>query len=107
MTDLDNFREPEPPRQTAPYLKGPDGYIYVWTDLLALRGDMVPCYELPDSFKKEQNYNDNVPLKDIRFMKKEEVIEEARVKWGFTFPDDMTAKKMKPILRKLRKGEKI
>lgn len=109
---LDDFKEPEPPAQQSKYLQSTvDGYVYIWTPQLALRTDMKPCDELPDSFKKQQNFNEALKPADIRFMKKDEVIEEARVVFGFTFEPDTdgnlpTATDMKKTLRKLRKEKK-
>ncbi|MCK4826183.1 hypothetical protein KA005_61135 [bacterium] len=96
-----------PQKQISKYLQSTvDGYVYVWTPQLAERNDMVPCHELPDAFKKEQKFNEVLKPADIRFMKKDDVIEEARVVYGFTFEKGMTATKMKVILRKLRKDAK-
>jgi len=81
-----------------------DGYVYPWTPHLAERvGEFDPVDELPDEFKKEQQYNDNVEPADIRFMRKEEILEEARIKYGVKLKDKKSAD-MKIDLRALRKG---
>jgi len=102
-----NMRATAIPVQETKYLRSKvDGYVYIWTKALADRDDMMPCDKIPDDFKKEQNYANPKDLLDIRFMKKDEVMDEARVVWGVSFDRTLTSQTMKVKLRALRRDGK-
>jgi len=99
-----NMRARGIPVQETKYLRSKvDGYVYVWTQALSEREDMMPCEKMPDDFKKDHVYAAEEQA-DIRFMKKAEVMDEARVVFGISLDRTLTAQRMKIELRKMRKG---
>jgi len=78
------LRKPEEMPEKTPYLKGPDGYVYAWTDSLAKRTDMTPCHDVPAS----QNPNQEAPeapvaKNNIKMMRKDDLIEFMAATYDF------------------------